>query len=102
MTYLLDTNIVSELRKRDPDPRVLAWYEKARPAESVVLLDERDDVRVPAGNSCQHPGVLDQGRTAWSAYLASCSSICAIMRVTRPVSACARFAFHSLRRRRSR
>lgn len=27
MTYLLDTNIVSELRKRAPDPNVLAWYE---------------------------------------------------------------------------
>jgi toxin FitB len=27
MTYLLDTNVVSELRKRQPDPRVLAWYE---------------------------------------------------------------------------
>jgi toxin FitB len=26
MTYLLDTNVVSELRKRDPDPHVLAWY----------------------------------------------------------------------------
>jgi predicted nucleic acid-binding protein len=27
MTYLLDTNVVSELRKRQPDPRLLAWYE---------------------------------------------------------------------------
>lgn len=26
MTYLLDTNVVSELRKRQPDPHVLAWY----------------------------------------------------------------------------
>ncbi len=26
MTYLLDTNVVSELRKRQPDPQVLAWY----------------------------------------------------------------------------
>jgi toxin FitB len=26
MTYLLDTKVVCELRKRDPDPRVLAWY----------------------------------------------------------------------------
>ena len=26
MTYLLDTNVISELRKRQPDPRVLAWY----------------------------------------------------------------------------
>ena len=43
MNYLLDTNIVSELCKRDPDPRVLAWYEKARPAEiflSVLTIGE--------------------------------------------------------------
>ncbi len=26
MSYLLDTNVVSELRKRDPNPHVLAWY----------------------------------------------------------------------------
>lgn len=26
MTLLLDTNVVSELRKRQPDPNVLAWY----------------------------------------------------------------------------
>ena len=43
MNYLLDTNIVSELRKRAPDPRVLAWYEKARPTEiflSVLTIGE--------------------------------------------------------------
>jgi hypothetical protein len=27
MTYLLDTNVISELRKRRPDPHVLGWYE---------------------------------------------------------------------------
>jgi predicted nucleic acid-binding protein len=26
MTYLLDTNVISEIRKRSPDPQVLAWY----------------------------------------------------------------------------
>jgi toxin FitB len=26
MSYLLDTNVVSELRKRSPDPNVEAWY----------------------------------------------------------------------------
>ena len=43
MNYLLDTNIVSELRKRNPDSRVLAWYEKARPTEiflSVLTIGE--------------------------------------------------------------
>ncbi len=27
MSFLLDTNVVSETRKRSPDPRVLAWFE---------------------------------------------------------------------------
>jgi hypothetical protein len=26
VSYLLDTNVVSELRKRAPDPGVIAWY----------------------------------------------------------------------------
>lgn len=28
MTYLLDTNVVSELRRRRPDPSVLAWFDQ--------------------------------------------------------------------------
>ena len=36
MTYLLDTNVVSELRKRQPDPRVLAWYDTV-PSERLFL-----------------------------------------------------------------
>jgi predicted nucleic acid-binding protein len=27
MAYLIDTNVVSELRKRDPNANVIAWYE---------------------------------------------------------------------------
>jgi len=26
MTYLLDTSVISELRKKNPDPSVLAWF----------------------------------------------------------------------------
>jgi toxin FitB len=33
VTYLLDTNIVSELRKRRPDPRVTGWFDAAPEAE---------------------------------------------------------------------
>jgi len=43
MTYLLDTNVVSELRKREPDLRVLTWYESATSAElflSVLTIGE--------------------------------------------------------------
>jgi toxin FitB len=43
MTLLLDTNVVSELRKREPDPNVLAWYATVDSAElflSVLTIGE--------------------------------------------------------------
>ena len=46
MTYLLDTNIVSELRKRAPDPNVLAWYEGARPAEIFLSVLSIGEIRL--------------------------------------------------------
>jgi predicted nucleic acid-binding protein len=30
MTYLLDTNVISERQKRRPDPQVTAWFQQAR------------------------------------------------------------------------
>jgi toxin FitB len=43
MSYLLDTSVVSELRKREPDTRVLAWYAAVPPADlylSVLTIGE--------------------------------------------------------------
>lgn len=43
MTYLLDTNVVSELRRRHPDPHVLDWYGTVTSAEiylSVLTIGE--------------------------------------------------------------
>jgi toxin FitB len=36
VAYLLDTNVVSELRKRTPNPDVLTWYQSARNAEAYI------------------------------------------------------------------
>lgn len=36
MSYLLDTNVLSELRRRVPDPAVVAWVE-GRPASTFFL-----------------------------------------------------------------
>jgi hypothetical protein len=43
LTYLLDTNVVSEVRKRTPDPRVAAWIGRADADDlflSVLVLGE--------------------------------------------------------------
>lgn len=36
MSYLIDTNVLSELRRRQPDPRVEAWMQQ-RPRQSLFL-----------------------------------------------------------------
>lgn len=36
MSYLIDTNVLSELRRKQPDPRVVAWLQ-ARPRQSLYL-----------------------------------------------------------------
>jgi len=43
VAFLLDTNVVSELRKAAPNPHVLAWHESQRHAEaylSVLVVGE--------------------------------------------------------------
>jgi predicted nucleic acid-binding protein len=36
VAYLLDTNVVSELRKTVPNPHVLAWHRRQRRAEAYI------------------------------------------------------------------
>lgn len=36
MSYLIDTNVLSELRRREPDPNVVNWLER-RPATTLYL-----------------------------------------------------------------
>jgi hypothetical protein len=36
VSYLIDTNVLSELRRKQPDPHVVAWF-SARPAQSLFL-----------------------------------------------------------------
>lgn len=43
MSFLLDTNVVSELRRRAPNPLVVRWFQKVRSSEiylSVLTLGE--------------------------------------------------------------
>lgn len=36
MSYLIDTNVLSELRRREPNPGVVEWFEQ-RPATTIYL-----------------------------------------------------------------
>lgn len=43
MSFLLDTNVISETRKKSPDKNVLAWFDRVGPEElylSVLTLGE--------------------------------------------------------------
>jgi predicted nucleic acid-binding protein len=43
VSYLLDTNVVSELRKKEPDPHVVRWFEAVESADlyiSVLVVGE--------------------------------------------------------------
>jgi toxin FitB len=46
MTYLLDTNVISELRKRDPDPNVAAWYDTVTSAEIYISVLTIGEIRL--------------------------------------------------------
>lgn len=36
MSYLIDTNVLSELRRKEPNPDVVAWFEE-RPATTLYI-----------------------------------------------------------------
>jgi toxin FitB len=36
VAFLLDTNVVSELRKKSPDPNVLAWHQRHTQARAYI------------------------------------------------------------------
>lgn len=38
MSFLIDTNVISELSKRPADPGVLAWFGSVRPAETFLSV----------------------------------------------------------------
>jgi len=46
MTYLLDTNIISEIRKRYPDPHVMAWWETVTSAEVFISALTIGEIRL--------------------------------------------------------
>ena len=46
MSYLLDTNVVSEIRKQRPDRHVLAWWNKVTSAEIFISALTIGEIRL--------------------------------------------------------
>jgi predicted nucleic acid-binding protein len=46
VTYLLDTNVISELRRRRPDPHVVAWYDSVSSGEIYISALSVGEIRL--------------------------------------------------------
>jgi hypothetical protein len=66
MSFLLDTNVVSELRKKSPDPGVVDWIKSVRSAQlylSVLVVGEiKQGVDRLATRDPQQAAVIDDWR----------------------------------------
>lgn len=64
MTYLLDTNVISEVRKPVPDPGVEAWFQAVPTGQlylSVLVIGElRQGVERLARRDAAHAAALDR------------------------------------------
>lgn len=73
MSYLLDTNVLSELRRREPDPGVVAWINE-RPATTLFLsVLTLGEIRKGVENLADSPrrlALLDWLETELPAYFA--------------------------------
>jgi toxin FitB len=69
MSYLLDTNVVSELRKRSPDPHVLAWFETASSAELFISVLTVGEIRLGIERLRRKDGAQAAGLEQWLAGL---------------------------------
>jgi toxin FitB len=63
MSFLLDTNVVSELRKKSPDPGVVDWLESVKSAQlylSVLVVGEiKQGVERLAARDPKHAAAID-------------------------------------------
>lgn len=46
MTYLIDTNVISEVRKRRPDPHVLTWWDSVESEQIFISILTIGEIRL--------------------------------------------------------
>lgn len=64
MSFLLDTNVVSEIRKKKPNPGVAAWFESVRASDlflsALVIGEIRQGIERLDRRDPKQAGVLEQ------------------------------------------
>jgi predicted nucleic acid-binding protein len=65
MAYLLDTNVVSELRRRQPDPHVLAWFESVPSAQLFLSVLTMGEIRLGIERLKRKDAVRAEGLEWW-------------------------------------
>lgn len=71
MSYLLGTNVLSELRRRAPDPGVVSWFSQRRPATlhlSVLTLGEIRKGIEGVGDEARRQSLMDWLETDLPAF----------------------------------
>lgn len=69
MTYLLDTNVVSEIRKRRPDPHVLAWWDRVAAADIFLSALTIGEIRLGVERLRRKDGAQAERLARWLAGL---------------------------------
>ena len=65
MTYLLDTNVVSELRRRRPDPEVVRWFDTVAADALYVSVLTIGEIRRCVENLRRRDGRAAQSLETW-------------------------------------
>ena len=65
MTYLLDTSVVAELRKRQPDPHVLAWYDQVPSSRLFLSVLTIGEIRLGIERLRRRDGTAAQALERW-------------------------------------
>jgi hypothetical protein len=71
MTYLIDTNVISELRRREPDPHVLDWYQAAPSARLFLSALTIGEIRLGIERLRRKDGAQAQALESWLSGLST-------------------------------
>jgi predicted nucleic acid-binding protein len=61
LSYLIDTNVLSELRRKSPDPGVVAWFDRHPPASVYLIVLSAAGRPLPTADSLLAATALHYG-----------------------------------------